>query len=39
MKPEIRIFNDLEDLSRTAANLFIKQAEQSISERNRFLVA
>ena len=39
MKPEIRFFNDLEDLSRTAANLFIKQAEQSISERNRFLVA
>lgn len=39
MKPEIHIFNDLEDLSRAAANLFIKQAEQSISERTRFLVA
>ena len=39
MKPEVRIFNDLEGLSRAAANLFIEQAEQSISERNRFLVA
>jgi 6-phosphogluconolactonase len=39
MKPEIRIFKDLEDLSRAAASLFIKQAAQSIAERNRFLVA
>jgi 6-phosphogluconolactonase len=39
MKPEIHIFNDLEELSRAAANLFIEQAEQSISEQNRFLVA
>jgi 6-phosphogluconolactonase len=39
MKPEIHIFNDLEELSRAAANLFIEQAVQSISERNRFLVA
>ena len=39
MKPEIRIFNDLEDLSRAAAILFIEQAEQAIAERNRFLVA
>jgi 6-phosphogluconolactonase len=39
MKPEIRIFNDLEDLSHEAANLFIEQAALSIAERNRFLVA
>jgi 6-phosphogluconolactonase len=39
MKPEIHIFNDLEELSRAAANLFIEQAAQSIRERNRFLVA
>jgi 6-phosphogluconolactonase len=39
MKPEIRVFKDLEDLSRSAANLFIDQAAQSIAERNRFLVA
>jgi len=39
MKPEIRIFKDLEDLSRTAANLFVEQAAQSIAERDRFLVA
>jgi 6-phosphogluconolactonase len=39
MKPEIRIFKDLEQLSRAAANLFIEQAAQSIAERNYFLVA
>jgi 6-phosphogluconolactonase len=39
MKPEILIFKNSEDLSRTAANIFIKQSEMSISERNRFLVA
>ena len=39
MKPEIRIFKDLEELSRVAANLFTEQAAQSITERNRFLVA
>ena len=39
MKPEIRIFKDLEELSRAAANLFIEQAAQSIAERNYFLVA
>ncbi len=39
MKPEIHIFNDLEELSRAAANLFIEQAVQSIRETNRFLVA
>ena len=39
MKPEIRIFNDLENLSRAAANLFTEQAAESINERDRFLVA
>ncbi|HUE97709.1 MAG TPA: 6-phosphogluconolactonase [Anaerolineales bacterium] len=39
MKPEIYIFKDLEELSRAAANLFIEHAEQSIGERNRFLIA
>lgn len=39
MKPEIHIFNDLEELSCAAADLFIEQAAQSINERNRFLVA
>ena len=39
MKPEIRIFKDLDELSRAAANLFIEQAAQSIAEVNRFLVA
>ncbi|HLO32508.1 MAG TPA: 6-phosphogluconolactonase [Anaerolineales bacterium] len=39
MKPEIRIFKDVEELSRAAAKLFIEQAAQSIAERDRFLVA
>jgi 6-phosphogluconolactonase len=39
MKPQIRIFKDLEEISRAAAELFIEQAAQSIVERNRFLVA
>ena len=39
MKPEVRIFNDLEDLSRAAADLFVEQAAKSIAERNQFLVA
>lgn len=39
MKPEIRIFNDLEALSRAAADLFVEQAANSIVERNQFLVA
>ena len=39
MKPEIRIFNDLEELSVAAADLFVEQSNQSIAERNRFLVA
>jgi len=39
MKPEIRIFKDLEELSRAAADLFVEQAKGSIAERDRFLVA
>lgn len=39
MKPEIRVFNDLENLSRAAANLFTAQAAESITKRDRFLVA
>jgi 6-phosphogluconolactonase len=39
MKSEIRIFNDIEDLSGAAANLFAVQAAESISKRDRFLVA
>jgi 6-phosphogluconolactonase len=39
MRPNLRIFNDLEKLSHHAANLFIEQATQSILERDQFLVA
>ena len=39
MKREVRIFKDLEALSRAAADLFTGQAAQSIAERDRFLVA
>ena len=39
MKPLIRIFKDLEELSRAAADLFVEQATRSIAERNQFLVA
>jgi len=39
MKPEIRIFKDLEELSRTAASLFVERCAQSIAERDQFLVA
>lgn len=39
MKPELRIFRDVERLSRHAANLFIEQSNRAIVERNRFLVA
>lgn len=38
MKPQIRIFNDLEKLSRAAADLFIEQAAQAVIERDRCLV-
>jgi 6-phosphogluconolactonase len=38
MKPEIHIFKDLEDLSRSAADIFVEQAAQAIQEQGRFLV-
>jgi 6-phosphogluconolactonase len=39
MKPDIRIFKDVEALSRAAATLFVEQAGRAIAERGRFLVA
>jgi len=39
MKSDIRIFKDLEVLSRHAANIFVDQVKSSITARNRFLVA
>jgi len=39
MKTEIRIFKNMESLSRDAADIFIEQAMQSITERGRFLIA
>ena len=39
MKPDIRIFKSLEELSRAAATIFVEQAEKAIQERGRFLVA
>ncbi|MCI0611230.1 MAG: 6-phosphogluconolactonase [Anaerolineae bacterium] len=39
MNPELRIFRDLESLSHSAAKLFVEQADQSIAERDQFLVA
>ncbi len=39
MNQQIRIFNNMEFLSRAAAYLFTEQATQAIRERDRFLVA
>ena len=39
MKPIIRIFKDLEGLSRAAAELFVEQAATSIAGRKQFLAA
>ena len=39
MKPDIRIFKNMDLLSRHAANIFVEQAEHAITVRNRFLVA
>ena len=39
MKPRIRLFHDMEELSLAAAELFAEQAKLSASERDRFLVA
>ena len=37
MNPDVRIFQDLEQLSRHAAELLVEQAAQAIQERGRFL--
>jgi 6-phosphogluconolactonase len=39
MKPELRLFKDLENLSRHAAELFVEDSMQAIQERGRFLAA
>ena len=39
LKPDVRIFDDLEALSRAAAELFIEDSKQAVSQRRRFLVA
>lgn len=39
MNFQIRIFKDMENLSRAAADLFAERAAQAIMERDRFLVA
>ena len=39
MNPDIRIFKDLERLSKHAAEIFVDWAAQAIRERSRFLVA
>ena len=38
LKPDVRIFDDLEALSRAAAELFIEDSKQAVSQRRRFLV-
>jgi 6-phosphogluconolactonase len=39
MKPEIRVFKNIEKFSHNAADILIEQASHSIAERGRFLVA
>ena len=39
MKPDIRIFKSLKEISRSAAIIFVEQAAQAILERGRFLAA
>ncbi|HSQ38658.1 MAG TPA: 6-phosphogluconolactonase [Anaerolineales bacterium] len=39
MNFQIRIFKDMENLSREAADIFVERAAESIAERGRFLVA
>lgn len=39
MNSDIRIFKDLEKLSRHAAEIFVEEAAQAITKRDRFLVA
>jgi 6-phosphogluconolactonase len=38
MKPDIRIFRDLKEISRSAAAIFAEQSAQAIEERGSFLV-
>jgi 6-phosphogluconolactonase len=38
MKPDIRIFKSLKEISRCAAALFVEQSARAIEERGRFLV-
>jgi 6-phosphogluconolactonase len=38
LQPDVRIFDDLELLSRAAAELFIEDSKQAVSRRGRFLV-
>src|SRR6187455_697389 len=38
MKPDIRIFKSLKEISRSAATIFVEKAEEAIRERDRFLV-
>lgn len=39
MKPELRIFKDMEKLSQHAAKIFVEQTARAINDRNRVLVA
>ena len=39
MKPDIRIFRGLSDISRSAATIFVEQSIKAIQERSQFLVA
>lgn len=39
MNPDIRIFKNLDDLSRAAAQILVDEASQSMESRGRFLVA
>ena len=39
MKPDIRIFRSLSDISRSAATIFVEQSMKAIQERGQFLVA
>lgn len=39
MKPEIRIFKDIEELSQAAAALFVEWASEAVRQRGRFLAA
>ena len=38
MKPDLRVFRSLKDVSRSAATIFVEQSAKAIQERGRFLV-